>query len=230
MELFYKQFIVIVGIVLLNFAVMCFRHIDWPWNVTAWIRIIAPPVLFTFLHPALAMIFVDTILDSIEPNISRLNIGYHLRDKQLDLWGHTVGFIAMWIRPELAKYRILLTLLFISRTMGVLGFLQTHNKRYIGLIPNLFSALYILLPILDKITVGKYWSTKIKRYVIVGAVVLKIWVEYVHHAAKIKQRLLQMRQCVKYICPGKTKMYRTTGTYPVDSERLSEHTPIFKHS
>jgi hypothetical protein len=228
MELFYQQFIVVILIVAFNFAVMCFRYINWSWNFTAWFRIIAPPILFSILHPALAMLLVDTVLDSIEPNISRLNIGYHLRDKQLDLWGHTVGFVAMWFYHELAPYRILLTLLFISRTMGVLGFLQTHNKRYLGLIPNMFSTLYILLPILDKIPSGKYWSKRIRRYVIVGVIILKIWVEYVHHASKIKQRLLQMRQCVKYICPGKTTMYQNTGTYPIDHNRTQEPAPNFK--
>ena len=227
MNLFYRQGIGVLVVIILNFTIMCFRYLDWNWNATAWIRILAPPILFTTLHPALAMLLVDTVLDSIEPNISRLNIGYHLRDKKLDLWGHTVGLVAMWVRPELAQYRILLTILYLARTMGVLGFLQSHNKKYLGLIPNLFSTLYILLPVLDQIPWGKYWSSKIRRYVIIGCVLLKIWVEYLHHASKIKQRLLQMRQCMKYICPGKTEMYRKTGTYPVDPRRIYSECPIF---
>lgn len=209
---------------------MCFKYVNWPWNLTAAIRLIAPPILFTTLHPALAMLLVDTVLDSIEPNISRLNIGYHLRDKRLDLWGHTVGFIVMWWMPQLAKYRILFTLLYITRTMGVLAFLQSHDKKYLGFYPNLFSTLYILLPLLDQIPAGRYWNSKIRRYVITAAVALKIWVEYIHHASKIKQRLLQMRRCMKYVCPGKTDMYKTTGTFPVNPNKLKEPCPIFKLS
>ena len=222
--------LVVIVVVALNFTTMCFHYIDWPWNFTAWIRILAPPVCFSLLHPAIAMILVETILDSIEPNISRLNIGYHLRDKRLDLWGHTVGLVAMWVRPELEKYRILLTLLYITRTLGVLGFLQTHNKQYLGLIPNLYATLYVLLPIVDRIPEGIYWSGRIRRAVIIGVTLLKIWIEYIHHASKVKTKIMKLRSCMKYVCPGKTDMYHSTGTYPIDPKRMTQPAPIFRSS
>ena len=75
---------------------MCVSFIEWNWNLTALVRLVVPIFGFSFLNPSLGMLIVDGLLDSFEPNISRENIGYHIRDKIFDTWGHFVGLIAMW--------------------------------------------------------------------------------------------------------------------------------------
>ena len=229
MNSFLNQFAIALVIIIINMVVLCFKFIDWNWNLTAWIRILAPLFLFTFLHPAVAMLLVDGLLDSIEPNISRENIEYHLRDKKLDLWGHFVGLIASWIIPSMKPYRTLLTGLFIFRTIGVFNFLTNKNKKYLAYFPNYYSMFYILLPFLDNSYIVKTFNMKLYRTpIIILFLITKTIIEYFHHYSKKKKKILGLRSHMKYFCKGKQEMYKQTGTFPVNKKRINEKAPIFK--
>ena len=228
MTLYFKQFFTILSLIILNMITLCVTFIDWNWNLTANIRILVPILLFSFLHPSVAMLGVDGILDSIEPNISRENIGYHTRDKKLDLWGQFVGFIALWLIPSMKHYRIVLTILFFIRFVGTLLFLQTENKKFLALFPNYYSMIYILLPFLDNLNNIFPFMKSYRLYVVLIAFIGKTIAEYFHHYSSKKKSILGFRKYVKHICKGKQKMYMKTGTYPLNKQRLHEETPIFK--
>lgn len=228
MTLYFKQFFIILSLIILNMLTLCFTFIEWNWNLTANIRILVPILLFSFLHPSVAMLGVDGILDSIEPNISRENIGYHTRDKKLDLWGQFVSFIALWLISSMKPYRMVLSILFFIRFVGTLLFLQTENKKFLAFFPNYYSMIYILLPFLDNLSKIFPFMTSYRFYIILFAFIGKTFAEYFHHYSIKKKNILGFRKYVKHICKGKQKMYMKTGTYPVDKKRIQEETPLFK--
>lgn len=228
MILYFKQFFTILTLIILNMLRLCVTFIDWNWNLTANIRIFVPILLFSFLHPSVAMLGVDGILDNIEPNISRENIGYHTRDKKLDLWGQFVGFIALWLVPSMKPYRMILSILFFIRFVGTLLFLQTKNKKFLALFPNYYSMIYILLPFLDNLNKIFPFVKSYRLYIVLIAFIGKTIAEYFHHYSSNKKSILGFRKLKIKNCKGRRKMYMKTGTYPVDKKRLHEETPIFK--
>lgn len=221
------KYLIAFSLVLLNLIFLCLYHIDLSFNITAIIRLLAPIFLFYFFDPVCALIIVEGVLDSVEPRINRNNIGYHTRDKILDLWGYIVSLVALWTivkEPYLVKYRIPLTLLFLVRLVGNISFIITKNRRLLSFFPNLYSIVFILLPILGNITITRKHLIKL----IIVICLVKVVIEYVHHGSKVKERIKPFRKFMKYFCPGKCEMYRITGTYPVDKASLVSKTPVFK--
>ena len=209
LQLYFAVFIMFLGLFL-----NCYIYIDWNYNLTAYIRLFLPIILFSQLDPVAAMIILEGVLDSIEPNISRNNIEYHTRDKLLDLWGWVVSIIALWTitkSPVLIKYRNILTILFLFRAIGNILFIITKQRKWLSLFPNLYSLLFIILPILDYIGINK---GKRFRCLIFLIILIKILIEFSHHGINKSKDIKNVRRYIKYICPGKYKMYLNTGTYP----------------
>ena len=228
MNLYFKQFFFILSLMAIHVFTMCVTFIEWNWNLTALVRLVVPILGFSFLNPSLGMLIVDGLLDSFEPNISRENIGYHIRDKIFDTWGHFVGLIAMWLVPLMKPYRVLLTFLFFFRFTGTTLFLQTSQKKYLAYFPNYYSMLYIALPFLDQLQKVRPFSN-VWRYIFLATIIiLKAIVEYFHHNSKKSKEIKSMRGNMRIFCSGKQEMYRKTGTFPVDKKRKKEPVPIFK--
>ena len=226
MENKYYQCIFAVILVIINLSLQCLVFINWNWNLTAIIRFLLPVVLFKYLDPIAAMIILEGVLDSIEPEISRNNIEYHTRDKILDLWGWTVSIIALWTtitNPILLKYRNVLTILFIMRAIGNIMFIKTRNRRWLACCPNLYSIWFIILPIFTDIgAINKHFITYLTSISLI-----KMSVEYIHHGSSIKERIKPFRKYTKWLCPGKATMYRETGTFPVDKIKEEDMAPLF---
>lgn len=221
------KYLFAISLVIINLIFLCLCHINLSFNFTAIVRIVGPIVLFYFLDPVSAFIIVEGVLDSIEPNINRNNIGYHVRDKILDLWGYFVSFIALWTNIKdkyLLKYRISLTILFLIRLIGNISFIISRDRRYLAFFPNLYVVLFILLPILG----GMAFTPQNINKIIILICFIKIIIEYVHHGSKLKEQIKPLRRFMKHICPGKSKMYQVTGTYPLKKETLNSKTPLFK--
>ncbi len=213
-------------IVFVNLSLQCFTYLNWNWNLTAIIRFFIPLVLFRYCHPIFAMIILEGVLDSIEPSISRNNIEYHTRDKILDLWGWTISMIALWTiikEPTLIKYRNILTILFVMRSIGNIMFIKTRNRKWLACCPNLYSMWFILLPVLSNIPFSK-------RYLIQFLLLfttIKMMAEYIHHGSRVKERIKPFRKYTKWFCPGKSEMYQKTGTFPVDRIKDKMKAPLF---
>jgi hypothetical protein len=223
------QYILAFGMILVNMMSLCFTHIEWSWNLTAYIRILGPVLLFVLFDPVVAMILTAGVLDSVEPRINRNNINYHLRDKKLDLWGYLVAIIAIQIRRSnnpLFKYRNLLTILFILRAVGNLGFIGSGNRKWLCRFPNWFEVVFITLPIINQIPLLKH----IKYPLLVAFCIIKLIIECIHHNTQIREKIIPFRWMVKSVCPGKHKMYKRTGTYPVDTSTLYSSAPVFQET
>ena len=185
------QYSLSFGIILLNMMFLCFYHIDWSWNLTAYIRILGPVMLFALFDPVVAMIITAGVLDSIEPCINRNNTNYHLRDKKLDLWGYFVAIVAIHIPRKnncLFKYRKLLTILFILRALGNVGFIGTGDRKWLCRFPNWFEVVFIALPIINQIPLMK----PIKYPLLVFLCIVKLIIECVHHNNKIRNHAEQI--------------------------------------
>lgn len=221
------KYLLAFGIVGLNMLSLCLYHVNWSWNLTAWIRLIAPVLLFIFLDPVVAMIIVAGVLDSVEPRINRNNPNYHFRDKKLDLWGYFVAIITIWLKgsnTSLYKYRYLLTLLFVYRAIGNLTFIATGKRHWLSKFPNWYEVAFIALPIIEQLpSLVKY-----KYLILVFLCILKLAVECVHHNSGVRDKVTPFRFLVKSVCPGKYTMYKETGTYPVDPENLYSEAPLFQ--
>ena len=222
-----KSYLFAIGLVMLQLGFQCVKFIRWPWNLTALIRIMGPLILFRYFDPVVAMIILDGILDSIEPTISRNNLDYHTRDKYLDLWGWFISIIALWTvikLPILIKYRTILTLLFLTRSIGTLMFLKSSNRKWLAIFPNLYSTLFIVIPLLNSLQLTS-WKFK---SLLIPIIFIKIIVEYIHHGSSIKDKLIPFRKYVKYFCPAKQTMYRETGTFPIDKKMTTMKASLFR--
>lgn len=225
MKLLPHKYIIAFVIVLINLLSQCLFYINWSWNLTAFVRVFTPILLFRYLDPVVAMIILEGVLDSIEPSISRNNIEYHTRDKLLDLWGWFISVIALWTtikNKHLLKYRNILTILFIIRAVGNIMFIKTKNRKWLACCPNLYSCWFIIIPILEYFKLSKYKF----NLLIVILTFIKMGTEYIHHGSNVKENIKPFRKYTKWICPGKAKMYMMTGTFPRNLKKENSPAPL----
>ena len=214
-----------IGIILINLLTKCLFYINWNWNFTAILRLIAPILLFRYCDPIVAMMMVDGLLDTIEPNINRNNIEYHTRDKLLDLWGWTIGIICIWTintNEVLNKYKIILTIFFVTRFIGTVLFIKTKKRELLAIFPNFYSTTFIALGFIHELKLEKYQTR-----IIIILLICKSITEYIHHTTRIRKKITPFRKYTKLLCMGKYHMYKNTGTYPNNPKSQMTKAPLF---
>ena len=123
------------------------------------IRLVAPPIIFQYIHPFYAMILDEVVIDGVIAPHHIFNgmvpKKFHIfrkphYDLPLDFWGFLNG-----LQPILCKehqyyhvfkgYRKFLVILFIWRTIGTILLYVTKNPRILAIFANFFIGAYLAI-------------------------------------------------------------------------------------
>jgi hypothetical protein len=115
-------------------------------------------------------------------NCSDQNIKYQINDKIIDLV--TYFAIVLLFHKQLNKYNVLLWILLIWRTIGVVLFTKTQNKKYLKLF---FDGLNAILIVIYLASVFPYVNNNLKLFVGLG-LLTKFIFETIHHRNNFKKK------------------------------------------
>ena len=134
---------------------------DFVFYVLIGLRIILPPLIALTCHPLLSILLIELVVDGlISPHhvagytpykrpLSKKNVHKSEYDKPLDFWGQLWAMYPVWFSSS--KYynvfnpsglRILVTVLFLVRIVGYIGYGITYSRKK----PNRHENLFIMFP------------------------------------------------------------------------------------
>lgn len=133
------------------------------------IRVFFPPIFFSTLHPFVAMLFDEVVLDGfISPHHFFVDyIPEHIKGRHklsydlfLDSWGFLNGLLPVLYRGNkfysvFERNRLLLLSLFVWKIIGSILIYKFKNYSYVLLFPNFYLAVYLSLSFCDFFNVRK---------------------------------------------------------------------------
>lgn len=153
------------------------------------IRAVAPPLIFSYLHPFIAILIDEFFLDGcisphhffvdfIPENIKgKHKIAY---DIFLDTWGFANGLLPVLYNqnkfyPVFQDYRALVLSTFIYRLIGNILVYKFRDYRYLLIFQNFYLPVYIAIAFCDYFDINKKYLTKIILILVILFVIRELY-------------------------------------------------------